>query len=66
MLLGGPWWTRVVPGDRRWVKKARTAVVVLDASRWSLVEVDLVGLYWFAKWCRWSKVVMDGPLSILV
>ena len=29
-------------------------------------EVDLVGLYWFAKWCRWSKVVMDGPLSIMV
>ena len=29
-------------------------------------EVDLVGLYWLAKWCRWSKVVMDGTLSIMV
>ena len=33
----------MVPGDQKLVGKARTAVVVLGASRWSLVH-DLVGL----------------------
>ena len=66
MLFGGPWWTRAVPGDRRWVEKARTVVVVLDPSRWSLVRSGPRRSLLVARWCRWSEDVMDGPLSIMV
>ena len=63
MDLGGPEWSPVTEGGLRRPGPLWWSWMLLGGP-W--FEVDLVGLYGFAKWCRWSKVVMDGPLSIMV